>query len=468
MLTKLFSPRSIAIIGVSSRSVRFGGSSFLARLLEARFAGAVYPIHPKSEEIQGIKAYPDLTSLPEIPDLAIVSLAAVQVPAVLESCGRIGVQRVHILSSGFSETGTTEGRALERQIAGIAEHYQLQVVGPNCMGPYCPGTRLTAYGVSPGLIGRLGIISQSGGLTQRLTEYAASLNVGVSKAISMGNGTVLDVCDYLEFMANDDETDLIALYLEQVRDSRRFLTQVSAITPIKPIILLKAGRSEAGARTVGSHTGAMAGNRQIWEAVSRQTRLVTVRSLDEWMDTIMAFYHLPPLLTNGVFIASAGGGMSAINSDLCTDAGLSIPPLTQQTRVALTDIVSAVGSIVGNPLDSFDAVFHPQLLFRVIDQILPDPNIGLVMVDQLVPRGIYHLTDQQDRTAEIVRQIRSRPSAKPIVFSVDGEGCNQELTQQAIRVRRTLCDAGIPAFPSLERSARALGHVYRYYHRQTP
>jgi acyl-CoA synthetase (NDP forming) len=190
-LIKFFYPKHIAIIGVSTGDYKFGGMSFLIKLLESGYAGKLYPINPKAAEIKGLRAYPDLPSLPEVPDLAIVCVAARLVPAILEECARTGLKHIHILTSGFRETGLPEGAKLEDQIAAISKERELKIIGPNCMGPYCPAAGLTAWGAIPGLSGFLGIISQSGGLTQRLTEYTCSLGIGVEKAVSFGNAAVL-------------------------------------------------------------------------------------------------------------------------------------------------------------------------------------------------------------------------------------------------------------------------------------
>ena len=198
---KFFNPAHVAIIGASAGEYKFGGTSFLMKLQEGGFAGTLYPINPRAQEIRGLKAYADLPSLPMVPDLAIVCVAARYVPGILEDCARIGLRHIHILTSGFRETGLEEGKLLEQQIVDIAGDKGLRVIGPNCMGPYCPSVGLTAWGAIPGLSGSVGIISQSGGLTQRLTEYTASLGIGVDKAVSFGNAAVLDSPDFLEIMA---------------------------------------------------------------------------------------------------------------------------------------------------------------------------------------------------------------------------------------------------------------------------
>ena len=184
-LDQFFKPKSIAIVGASTKTIELGGMSFLSRLMQAGFPGKLYPIHPSAKEILGLPVYPDLSSLPEIPDLVMVCVAASRVPSVLEECARINIRHIHILSSGFKEIGTAAGEKAERQLAEIAEEKGLLIIGPNCMGPYCPASRLTAWGAIPGQTGSIGIISQSGTIAQRMTEMMCSLGVGVEKAVSI-------------------------------------------------------------------------------------------------------------------------------------------------------------------------------------------------------------------------------------------------------------------------------------------
>jgi len=464
-LDKFFNPRSIAIIGVSRNTFSLGGLSYLTYLQESRFAGPLYPINPSAEEILGIKAYAGLTGLPRVPDLAIVCVAANRVPSVLEECARVGVTHIHILTAGFSETGTKEGKTLEEEIAAIARKAGLLIMGPNCMGPYCPSARLTAWGARPGLDGPLGVISQSGGITQRLTEYACSLGVGVHKAASIGNATVLDSTDYLMYMARDEKIRVIAMYLESVRDGKRLLKLARQVNRDKPIVFLKGGESERGASTVISHTGRMAGGEKAWQGFMGQSGVSQVRTMNEWMDAILAFCLLPAPRGRGVFLVGGGGGNSVIYSDTCIREGLEVPALSKANMKRLRPLVPMAGSIAGNPLDLWETFQNPARLSEILEMGYEDPQIHMIIVDRLIPRKAYHMPIMPDSTPQVVEYLKSHGHRKPTVFNVDSEGGDQDLALKGTALRTFFCQSGIPAFPSLERAARALFHLYRYHSR---
>ena len=460
---KFFYPRRIAIIGVSTGGYKFGGSSFLHKLLDCGFPGKIYPINPKSGEIEGLRIYPDLRSLPEVPDLAIVCVAAGMVPAIIDECVRIGLRHIHIMTSGFKETGLDEGRRLENRIAALAKAHDLRIIGPNCMGTYCPASKLTAWGAIPGLSGAVGIISQSGGLTQRLTEYLASLGIGVAKAVSFGNGTVLDSTDFLAHMAADDKIQVIALYLESVKNARKLLRLAQTINPNKPVIIWKGGESRAGAATAISHTGALAGSRKMWSVFYRQTGAIRVRSLNECADTIMAFSLLPAPAGKGIFLIGGGGGNSVINSDAFNRRGFELPPLSGATMNYLRRSVPTAGSIAGNPLDMWRTFTDPAYLATVLDYGYQDPAVSIIVVDHLIARKAFHFSISDDPTPQVIEYINNRKQAKPTVLTIDSDGGDPELTNAGVRLRARFCRAGIPAYPSAGRAAKALRHLYRYH-----
>jgi len=460
-LGTFFNPGSVAVVGVSRKSGAFGGALFLRRYRESGFRGALYPIHPEADEIDGLRAYPSLSSLPEVPGLVILAVKAKLVPSVLEECAHIGARHIHIFASGFSEIGTREGTDLEQRITEIARQKGLLVIGPNCMGPYCPSSGLTAWGAVPGKPGPVGVISQSGAITQRLTEYLYSLGIGTEKAVSMGNAAVLEGPDYLEFMAEDDRIRSIAMYLEGVGDGRRLLHLAREVGKKKPIVIWKGGESEIGARTVASHTGSMAGERRLWDGLFRQTGAVQARSMNEWADALLALCLLPAPRGKGVFLIGGGGGSSVANSDMCIDQGLEVPQLSEQTMERLRETVPTAGSIAGNPLDAWRVFDDPEYLLEILELAYADPNISMVMVDRLVPRAAFHMTGDASLTQEVVDFVTR--NQKPTVFSIDCDGGDAELTTRGTALRAQICRAGIPAYPSLRRAAWALSRLHSYH-----
>jgi acyl-CoA synthetase (NDP forming) len=462
-LGPLFHPKSIAIVGVSRGEFRFGGGSYLHKFQECGFPGSLYPINPKAGEIQGIRAYPSLTSLPEVPDLVMVCLPAEAVLGVLEECARIGARHIHILTSGFKEIGTEQGKDLEEKLAAFSREKGLLVVGPNCMGPYNPAACLTAWGAIPGVSGPVGVISQSGTITQRVTEYLCSLGLGIAKAVSIGNAAVLDSMDYLSFMARDPAIRTIAMYLESVPNPREFLQLAREVNQRKPLVLWKGGESDVGASTAISHTGGMAGASHLWEAFFRQSGVARVRSMDEWGDTILGLTLLPAPRGKGVFLVGGGGGHSVVNGDMCIRQGLEVPPLTGTTMDKLLQIMPAVGSIAGNPLDNWRAFDDAEHLAQVMKMGYEDPGVSMIVADRIIPRASYHMQDAPDPTPAVIEFVKKHGQQKPTVFTVDFAGGDPELTAQGSSLMARFCRAGIPAFPSPERAMRTLAHLCRYH-----
>ncbi len=462
-LKPLFHPESIAIVGVPRGHSRFGGASYLGKLLECKYPGRLYPINPKADEIQGVKAYPSLASVPEVPDLVIVCLPAAAVLSVLEECARIGARHIHILTSGFKELRTAEGRALEERVGAFSKQAGLYVVGPNCMGPYRPASHLTAWGAIPGLPGPVGVISQSGTITQRITEYLCSLGLGIAKAVSMGNATVLGAMEYLEFMARDEEIRTIGMYLESVPDPRAFMHLAREVNKKKPLVIWKGGESEVGASTAVSHTGGMAGASHLWEAFFRQSGVARVRSMDEWADTIMSLALLPAPKGKGVFLIGGGGGQSVVNGDACIRQGLDVPALSGASMEKLLEIMPSVGSIPGNPLDNWRTYEDADHLAEVMEMGYEDPCVDMIMTDRIIPRSSFHSGDEPDPTPAVIEFLKKNGQRKPTVFTVDFAGGDSDLAVRGASLVARLCSEGIPAFPTHERAARALVQLYRYH-----
>ncbi|MFO7963881.1 MAG: CoA-binding protein [Desulfobacterales bacterium] len=462
-LERFFYPRHIAVVGVSSKNLNFGGSSFLAKLKESSYSGKLYPINPKIDAVLGHRAFPSLSSLPESPDMAMLCVPAMHIPDLLEECARVGTRHIHILTSGFKEVGTPEGKRLEALVASISRENGLFVMGPNCMGPYCPSSGLTAWGAIPGLPGNIGIISQSGGITQRLTEYLFFLGIGVEKAVSIGNAAVLNSMDYLEYMGRDEKIDVIGMYLEGINDGRKLLNLAREICRSKPVVIWKGGESETGAAAASSHTGAMAGKAKLWEAFFQQTGVARVRSMDEWADVLLAFSCLPQPAGKGVFVIGGGGGHSVTNTDACIREGLNVPALSEKTMAALRETVPKAGSIAGNPLDDWQVFADPDYLGRILGLAYQDPSVDIAVVDRLIPRKAFHTFDETDPTPRVIEVISRMQNRKPTVFTVDSEGGDPDLAQKGAVMRAMFCHQKVPAFPTIKRAAGALKRVYDYY-----
>ena len=463
---KMFSPQSIAIVGISRIHSGLGGQFFLQNLRRASYPGRIYLVNRNADEIMGLRAYPSVSSLPEAVDLCILCLPAQFVPATLGECRRKGIRNIHVLSSGFKEIGTAEGARLEDEIAEEARAGELNIVGPNCMGPYVPSSRLMLWGLIPANPGPFAFLSQSGTLTQRMTEYAAFKGMGLSKAISFGNATVLGSTDYLEYLAGDEETRVVGFYLESVRDGRRFLEVARRVNAQKPLIVWKGGETPSGAGVVASHTGTLSGEDTIWENGLKQAGVTRARSLEEITGTAMAFLNLPPPQGRRLFILGGGGGNSVYFADICIRVGLQIPLLAGVTRERITQLVPAVGSFARNPVDSWRSFHDPEYLAQILELVFQDPTLDMILLDRLIPRSTYATSEEPDAPSRVIAYLQQNRWRKPLVLVVDGSGDDPVLAGEAAQIRQQFGQAGIPTFSSLPMAARALVHLADYYEKK--
>jgi acyl-CoA synthetase (NDP forming) len=472
-LHTMFYPGSVAVVGASPNPSGWGGTSFVARLRDLEFPGKIYPVNPKATEILGFKTYPKVSSIPEPVDLVIVAISAPGVPQVLEDCITAGVKNVHIFASGFSETGEEEGRKLERQIVEIIQRGRLRVVGPNCMGLYVPASRLAAWGVKPAGVGPVAFLSQSGGHGEILTAYAQGLGVYFSKMISFGNACGLQVTDFLEYLRQDPDTDIITIYLEGIKDGNGFTRLVKDINRTKPVIIWKGGLTETGSRAIASHTGSLAGEGRIWDAFFAQTGAVRANSLEEIIDVVLAFLHLRPPQGRGTLLLGGGGGNSVAFADICGRQGLEIPPLSDETRNELNTFIRLAGNSTRNPLDLWMVQRDIHLYRRVVERSMADPAIDLAILDRVVgdfEGDDYDEEHQEDRDKGyreindfLISFAQKNSFDKPLVVSTNMYGNDLHYAAAAEQLRREFVSAGIPAYGSLESAARAMARFIKYH-----
>jgi acyl-CoA synthetase (NDP forming) len=472
-LDTMFFPKSVAVVGASPNPKEFSGTTFLLRLRDLGFPGKIYPIHPNANEIIGYKTYPKVSSTPNPVDLVIVAVSAPRVPQILEDCIIAGVKNVHIFSSGFSETGEEKGRALEQQIIEIIQRGKLHVVGPNCMGLYVPASGLTAWGFKPKDTGSVAFLSQSGGHGEILTAYAQSLGVYFSKLISFGNASGLQVTDFLDYLHQDQDTEIITMYLEGIRDGNEFTQQVKEINRTKPVIIWKGGMTESGSRAIASHTGSLAGEERIWDAFFAQTGAVRANSLEEIIDVVLAFQHLGPVKRRRTLIFGFGGGNSVAYADICGREGLEIPPLSKNTRDELNTFIHLAGNSTRNPLDLWMVQWDIHNYKRVIEKAMADPSIDLAIVDRVVGDFADEFNGEEQRE-EMEKKIlevndflisfaRENPYNKPLVITTNMYGNDLYSAGPAELMRREFVNRGVPAYGSLENAARALARFIKYH-----
>lgn len=377
-LDRIFFPRSAAIVGVSERADN-PGTLFLRAFTDMGFSGDLYPVNPRHEEILGLRCYPDLDSLPAGLDLVILAVPPAAVPSLVGECASLGVGGCIINTAGFSETGREEGRRLEKEIMDKVRGSGLRLVGPNCMGIFSSRGRIALFAGMFPTEGRASMVSQSGSISS--ITYVTALERGLyfDKIVSSGNELDLNCADYLEYLAEDDSTQMIVAYLEEMRDARRILETAVGIKGEKPLIVMKSGLTEAGGKAAASHTSALGGSGEVIEGAAHQAGMILVRDLSQMLDCAAALYHLPACLGGRVAVVSAPGGLAVNCADAVEWYGLELARLREDTRSELAGFLPAEGTSFENPVDlGFGAVVPGNYLktLRILDG---DDGVDILM-----------------------------------------------------------------------------------------
>ncbi|NPV58195.1 MAG: hypothetical protein HPY75_00865 [Actinobacteria bacterium] len=377
-LDRIFHPSSAAIVGVSERMDN-PGTLFLRAYGDMGFQGGLYPVNPRHGEILGRRCYPDLASLPEIPDLVILAVPPASVPPLVRECAALGVRGCIVNTAGFSETGREEGKVLEEEIRRAIQGSALRLVGPNCMGVYSSRGRIALFAGMFPTEGSAGMISQSGSLSS--IAYVTGLERGLlfDKIVSSGNELDLNCADYLEYMSEDPRISLVLAYLEEIRDARRFLRVACEMRGRKPLIVLKTGLTASGKRAASSHTAALGGDAEILVGAARQAGMIMVRDLAQMLDCAAALYHLPACTGKRVAIVSAPGGLAVNCADAVEWYGLELAPLGEETRSELASFLPSEGTSFANPVDlGFGAVVagNYRKTLEILDR---DPDVDILM-----------------------------------------------------------------------------------------
>ncbi len=446
----LFHPKSVAIIGASNREGSFG-RLFLNGFIQMGFKG-IYPVHPREQEILGLRAYPSVKDIPYEIDLAILLIPPDGAIRVVQECADKKVKNIVLFTAGFSEKGP-DGAKAEQDIVQIIRKAGVRLIGPNTNGLYSPAAHLltlpgglTAGGLTTE-VGEISVFSHSGSFNDYLTQVLVSKNIRFNKVVSCGNEADLSAVDFLKYFGKDEGTSIIAGYLEGIKDGRRFFELAKEISRKKPIFIWKGGQTETGAKAAMSHTGKLAGVRHVWDAMFKQSGITEVSSFEELTDCLMAFSWLPAPKGKRVAIVSGMGGTNVGTADNCIITGMEIAKLSEPTQKRLTEILPPVGASAGNPADVGVAMLMtPQLYGETIKLMAADENVDM-LISITAP-------DCPESVASIVEAVKVID--KPLYVSLfDIRGL---IEPQA----KLLLDNHVPVCTDSQRAALALYRMAQY------
>ena len=466
-LSRAFRPRTVAVIG----DKRAMGYLWLRSM--STFTGKLYSVQIDPDEIPGIEelGVPNFPSLAEIPDeidYAVCSVPRAVAPRIIADCAAKGVGAVALFTSGFAETGEAEGAELQAEIGRIAREAGLPLIGPNCMGLYNPRLGVRQSAEQPtGEAGPVGLISQSGTHAINFGLNGAAQGIRVSTSISIGNAEVLDIPDYLDYLAADPETQVIAIYAEGVKDGRRFFESLRRASKAKPVVVWKGGVTEAGARAIASHTAALATPNAVWNAVVKQAGAITAESMDDLIDVLKALLFCKPGTGRGMGLMAMTGGQSVVITDAFVRAGLEVPLLTAASYEKLASFFNIIGGSYRNPLDMGGTIGfggQPQHLERLLQILDEDEHVDAIAIE--LASGFMARRWQADPASldsllDLLQAHRER-SAKPFV-TVLHPGHLEDVASQA---RARVGERGLAAFASFERAAAALRRAIDYWRQQ--
>lgn len=446
-LDNFFSPKSVAVIGASRQPGKVG-YEILKSLIDGDYKGDIYPINPKADEVEGIKCYSDLKSIGSSVDLAIVVIPSKFVLNALKDCADIGTKSVIIITAGFKEVGP-EGAELEKQVVEFANQNDLNIVGPNCLGILSPTHNLNAsFGGTLPKPGGIGYVSQSGALLSSILDMANTNDIGFSKLISFGNKCDLDELDFMQNMGEDNETKVIAGYLESIGDGPSFVEKASAISRKKPIILMKSGVSSAGAKAASSHTGSLAGSDTAYECAFEKTGVLRCDSIKTQFDYAQAFANQPLPKGSRVAVVTNAGGAGIMATDAIENQGLTFASLSKETMDKLSQVLPAAANIK-NPIDVLGDALADRYK-AAMEIVMDDPGVDIMLV-LLTPQ----VMTQGKQTAQAMVDVANAKPGKPVL------GCfiGAEKVAEGLKVMQ---ENGIPQYDSPESAVETIKAMVSY------
>ncbi len=447
-LERMFNPKGIAVFGASS-SGQSVGSKVFANLIDGGFAGQIYPVNPKHDEIAGTKCFRSLADVPEQVDLAVIATPAKTIAHILRQCAEAGIHDAVVLSAGFRETGK-DGQALEEELLATARRFGIRFIGPNCVGLVRPWLDMNAtFLKSSTPKGNLALVSQSGALCSAISDYAEPHHLGFSALVSLGNSTDIDFGEVLNFLATDHKTEAVLLYIEGVRHARSFISALRAITQIKPVIVLKSGRHRGSSNAAHTHTGALIGSDDAFEAAIERSGAVRVDTFGQLFAAAEILAAKNRTQGSRLAIITNGGGAGVLAADRAEDLHLELPAPSQETVDKLNALLPGYWSHA-NPIDILgDAT--PDTYGEAVKACLADPMFDGVLV-MLTPQAMTAATD----AADVVIKAVPKNNRRPLLACWMGE-------TSVAKGRRMLSENRIPDFGTPERAVEAFSYLARHH-----
>ncbi|MDB5950651.1 MAG: family N-acetyltransferase [Massilia sp.] len=450
-LQQLFAPKSVALIGASERPGSVG-ATVLRNLAGAGFKGAIYPVNPKYRELAGLECYAGVADLPRAPDLALICTPPATIPAIIRQLGERGCRAAIILTAGLGSLHDVQGRTLQQAALDAAHPYILRLLGPNCVGLLVPGLGLNAsFAHTDALPGRIAFVSQSGALVTGVLDWAKSRGIGFSRFISLGDSADVDFGDVLDFLASDGETGAILLYIEDVRHARKFMSAARAAARSKPVVVLKAGRVPEGAKAAASHTGALAGSDDVYDAAIRRAGMLRVLTTEDLFAAVETLARARPLFGERLAIMTNGGGPGVMATDALVCGGGKLATLSGETLRRLGDVLPATWSHA-NPVDIIGDA--PAERYRqTLELLLADDQSDAIL--------FIHAPTAIVPSADIARAIAplARGASRNILACWLGGDAVAE-------ARKVFSDAGIPTFNTPEDAVNGYLQIVHYRQNQ--
>ena len=449
-MQRIMNPRSVAVIGASAEEGKIG-NSVMKNLINGGYQGAIYPIHPKAQEIMERKAYPSVLDVGEEIDVAVFAIPAKFCAAAMDEVGRKKIPGAVMIPSGFAEIGE---QALQDELIAVARRHNVRVMGPNIYGFYYTPQNLCATFCTPyDVKGKVALSSQSGGVGMSIIGFSRTTRMGVSAIVGLGNKADLDEDDLLTYFEQDDNTQVIAMHCEDLKDGRSFAEVASRVSKKKPVVVLKAGRTALGARAAASHTGALAGNDKIYDDVLRQCGVVRARSLNDMLQFARGLQVLPDPEGENIVIITGAGGSGVLLSDACVDNGLALMKMPPDLDTAFRKFIPPFGA-AGNPVDITGGE-PPATYANTIRLALNEPRIHALIL------GYWHTIVTPPMVfaklcAEVIEEGRQKGIDKPVVASLVGDVQVEEASEY-------LYQRGIVAYPyTTELPVAVLGAKYKW------